>query len=77
MNKYATLLISIALTALAACSSPYPLPDNHYTSWDAFCDARGYDRDTNSDFAVNEYLDTWRGSVDEDEALARAGVECF
>lgn len=38
-------------------------------SWDAFCAARGYDPEDHSQVHVDEYLDTWRGSTEEETAL--------
>ena len=46
-------------------------------SWSAFCAARGYDINDNTYQATNEYLDTWCGSVDEEEAFINAGVEHY
>lgn len=38
-------------------------------SWIEFCKARGYDVLDESPETVNEYLDTWCGSVEEEAAL--------
>lgn len=46
-------------------------------SWNAFCDARGYDRNDNTYLTMNEYLDTWCGSVEEENAFIKAGVEPY
>ncbi|WP_288880477.1 hypothetical protein [uncultured Bacteroides sp.] len=46
-------------------------------SWSAFCAARGYDINDNTYPVINEYLDTWCGSVDEEAALIEAGVEPY
>ena len=46
-------------------------------SWSAFCAARGYDLNDNTYPAINEYLDTWCGSVDEEAAFIKAGVEPY
>ena len=43
-------------------------------SWIEFCRDRGYDVDDNSEETVNEFLDTWRGSTEEEEALL---IQCM
>lgn len=80
MKKY-IILIALSVAALTACTSTKlaSVSDNERgeISWNAFCDARGYDRADNTYSAVNEYLDTWCGSVDEEAALIEAGVEPY
>ena len=44
-------------------------------SWVEFCKARHYDPHTEDEEIINEFLDTWRGSTVEEEALTRQGVE--
>lgn len=44
-------------------------------SWVEFCKYRGYDVHTEDEEIINEFLDTWRGSTVEEEALTRQGVE--
>jgi hypothetical protein len=78
--KKATIIITIAMAMLmAGCKSNKfaVVSDNERSeiSWNAFCDANGYDRNNNS--TVDEYLDAWCGSVAEEEALIKAGVEPF
>ncbi len=75
-----TKIILIVLTAsiLTACTSTklFKASDDIRceTSWSAFCASRGHDRDDNSSSVINEYLDTWCGSVEEEKALIKAGV---
>lgn len=38
-------------------------------SWIEFCKARGYDMHDNRDEVINEFLDTWVGSVEEEHAF--------
>lgn len=38
-------------------------------SWKEFCKARGYNVNDYSEEIVNEFLDTWRGSVEEERAF--------
>lgn len=44
-------------------------------SWNAFCLSRGYDPDIHPVDVVDEYLDTWVGSAEEDMALINHGLE--
>lgn len=38
-------------------------------SWIEFCKARGYDVHDESDEIINEFLDTWVGSVEEERVF--------
>lgn len=38
-------------------------------SWIEFCKAKGYDVHDHSKETVNEFLDTWRGSAEEERAF--------
>ncbi len=78
MKKY-IITLALATALLTGCTSNKVALENlrGEISWNAFCDARGYDRTDNTYSAVNEYLDTWCGSVDEEAALIEAGVEPF
>lgn len=78
MKKY-IITLALATALLTGCSSNKVALDNlrGEISWNAFCDARGYDRADNTYTAVNEYLDTWCGSVDEEDAFIKAGVEPY
>lgn len=78
MKKY---IIAIATALLTGCTSTKlaSVSENERAeiSWNAFCDARGYDRADNTYTAINEYLDTWCGSVEEEAAFIAAGVEPY
>lgn len=80
MKKY-IIALALATAMLTGCTSTKlaAVSDNERgeISWNAFCDARGYDRADNTYTAVNEYLDTWCGSVEEETALTDAGVEPY
>lgn len=78
MKKY-ILTLALATALLAGCTSNKVALENlrGEISWNAFCDARGYDRADNTYSAVNEYLDTWCGSVEEEAAFIEAGVEPY
>lgn len=43
--------------------------DSAEISWIEFCKAKGYDVNDNSEEIVTEFLDTWRGSVEEEKAF--------
>ena len=38
-------------------------------SWKEFCKARGYDVNDKRDEVINEFLDTWRGSIEEEKVF--------
>lgn len=80
MKKY-IITLALATAMLTGCTSTKlaAVSDDERgeISWNAFCDARGYDRADNTYSAVNEYLDTWCGSVEEETALIDAGVEPY
>lgn len=77
MKKIAFALILVA--ALTGCKSQQAALEERRAevSWSAFCAARGYDINDNTGQAVNEYLDTWCGSVDEEAAFIAAGVKPY
>lgn len=80
--KQATIIISIAVAMLMAGCSSSKLAvvsdeDRNEISWNAFCDAHGYNRNDNTYLVVNEYLDAWCGSVAEENAFIEAGVEPY
>jgi hypothetical protein len=70
-------IFAIAALAIVACSCTPSQSTSEEISWNAFCQQRGYALNDKSDTAVNDYLDTWRGSADEDAALEAAGVQAF
>lgn len=81
MRKVTLLLFLVVATILSGCTSTKlaSVSDDvrGEISWNAFCDAHGYDRNDNTYLNVNEYLDTWCGSVDEEQAFINAGVEPY
>lgn len=77
--KKATIIFAFMAVLLTGCKSTQASLDSLRAeiSWSAFCAARGYDINDNTYQATNEYLDTWCGSVDEEEAFINAGVEHY
>lgn len=75
MKRYITILFATAI--MAACSTQPKATQTSIeeTSWTAFCAARGYNINDNSSETINEYLDTWCGSVAEEQAFIKAGIE--
>ncbi len=74
------IILSLAIVAaMTGCKSQQSMLDEqrYEISWAAFCAARGYHLDDNTYQATNEYLDTWCGSVEEEEAFIAAGVEPY
>lgn len=87
--KKATIPLALVAILFTGCSSSKtlcPAKNSSQTSldsrradisWSAFCAARGYDLNDTTYPAINEYLDTWCGSVDEEAAFIKAGVEPY
>ena len=77
--KKATITLAIVDALLTGCTSNKAALDEQrsYVSWTAFCANRGYNINDNTYEAINEYLDTWCGSVDEEAAFINAGVEPY
>lgn len=80
--KKATYTLALAAFALMSSCTSTKLDavsndERGEISWIAFCDARGYDYNDNTHLTVNEYLDTWCGSVEEEEAFVKLGVEPY
>lgn len=80
--KKATYTLALAVLALMSSCTSTKLAvvsneERGEISWNAFCDARGYDRNDNTHLTVNEYLDAWCGSVEEEEAFIKLGVEPY
>jgi hypothetical protein len=69
-----TLIALAAVTVLDGCSATKTAEE---LSWQAFCQARGYELSDQSADVVNEYLDTWRGTAAEEAALDAANVQPF
>lgn len=72
----ATILLLI-LPSAGCAPVRQPLPERPEISWEAFCAARGYNTDDRSEDTLDEYLDTWRGSAEEDSVLIQNNVEPF
>lgn len=78
MKKVTITLVLVAALFTGCKSQQAALNElRNEISWSAFCAARGYDINDNTYPAINEYLDTWCGSVDEEAAFIKAGVEPY
>lgn len=77
--KKVTITLALVAALLTGCKSNKVALEQLRAdvSWSAFCAARGYDINDNTYPVINEYLDTWCGSVDEEEAFINAGVEHY
>lgn len=74
------IILTLAIVAaLTGCKTNRAALDERRSeiSWSAFCEARGYDRNDYTYSAINEYLDTWCGSVEEENAFIKAGVKPY
>lgn len=77
--KRTILTLALAALLFTGCHTSQAALDARRadTSWAAFCAARGHDLDDNTYSTLNEYLDTWCGSADEEAALIAAGVKPY
>lgn len=82
--KTIMLTLALATMALTSCKTATTTTDTtalknlrYEISWKAFCETRGYDLNDMTYTATNEYLDAWVGSVEEEEAFIKAGVEPY
>lgn len=77
MKQTSKILIPITIAATLLCAShtaSKPAPDPAEASWRAFCAARLHAPTDTSAEAETEYLDTWRGTVEEEAALRTLGI---
>ena len=73
-----TILPILALFLFVGCTSTKQgtqLPERPEISWEVFQKIKGYKSTKTHDELVNEYLDTWRGSVEEEKAFMDLGIE--
>lgn len=77
--KRTILTIATVAAILSGCNSSKAASDavREEISWSAFCDARGYDKGDNTYLVINEYLDTWCGSPEEEQALIDAEIQPY
>lgn len=72
LGLFATLVMQGCSTTAKAAK--YTDDEVDSISWSAFCRCRGYKLNDYSDKAINEYLDAWIGTVDEEESLDSIGI---
>ena len=73
-----TILHILALFLLAGCTSTKQetdLPERPEISWEVFKKIKGCKSTKTHEELVNEYLDTWCGSVEEEKAFIDLGIE--
>lgn len=63
------LAISMYLPAKSRSAAVTLTPEQ--ISWEGFCNARGYDPEANDSNIIDEYLDTWVGSIEEEQVFNR------
>lgn len=64
------ILILAFAACIAAAAALESRRDTNFDSWRAYCDTYGYRYDTTDEDAITYFLDVWRGSVEEEAALA-------
>lgn len=79
MKKATISIMFAAAILLSGCKTTKVVTDEqrNYISWIAFCATRGYDVNQTDYATTNEYLDSWCGSAEEEEAFIKAGVEPY
>lgn len=73
-----TILPILALLLLTGCNSTQKatdLSERPEISWEVFQKVKGYKSTKSHTELLNEYLDTWRGSVEEEKAFIDLGIE--
>ena len=78
MKKITLYIFALGLLTLAGCTSTkkdYTLSERAEISWEAFQKIRNHKCTKSHDELVNEYLDTWVGSVEEEKLFMEMGIE--
>ena len=75
-----TIFPILALLLLAGCTSTkqeIELPVRPEISWEVFQKIKGSKSTKTHEELVNEYLDSWCGSVEEEKAFMDLGIELY
>ncbi len=76
--KKTILTLMLVSALLAGCTAMRKTADLEATrddlSWTAFCADRGHSLHDRSPETINEYLDSWCGSADEEAVFLAAGL---
>lgn len=78
MKKITLYIFALGLLTLAGCTSTkkdYTLSERAEISWEVFQKVKGCKSTKSHEELVNEYLDTWRGSMEEEKAFMDLGIE--
>lgn len=80
MKKF-IITSTLLVASLISCNTTNNLSEEelHRISWKAFCNTFGYNDklDANNQEAINDYLDSWRGSADEEDAFSKLGINLY
>lgn len=80
MKKF-IITSTLLVASLISCNTTNNLSEEelHRISWKAFCNTFGYNNklDANNQEAINDYLDSWRGSADEEDAFSKLGINLY
>ncbi|MCH5234511.1 MAG: hypothetical protein J1E16_04395 [Muribaculaceae bacterium] len=69
------LVIILLLTSCSATKQETQLPERPEISWEIFQKLKGCKSTKSHAELLNEYLDTWRGSAEEEKAFMDLGLE--
>lgn len=74
MRKKIIPFVLLLVASLISCNTSTQLSNEELDriSWSAFCKDFGY-----NEKAINDYLDAWRGSVAEEEAFNKLGINLY
>lgn len=75
------ITLALIFASLISCNTSTNLSNEKLDriSWSVFCKDFGYNEkaDANNEKAINDYLDVWRGSVAEEEAFNKLGINLY
>lgn len=83
-DKSLAHLLAIAAMACAlalichiarSCNTPCPQSMRHDVSWKAYCASTGHAVNDTTGNSLDDFLDGWVGSTEEEEALLAHGIE--
>ncbi|MCH5225037.1 MAG: hypothetical protein J1D77_03515 [Muribaculaceae bacterium] len=71
------LFVIFLLTSCTSSKHEYSLEEREMISWEAFSKKHSSTRSLNHKEQINEFLDTWCGSVEEENAFLELGIEPY
>ena len=79
--KKLMIISALLVASLISCYTSTKLSNEEIDriSWSAVCKDFGYNEkaDASKEKAINDYVDAWRGSVAEEEAFNKLGINLY